>query len=79
MDTRIHEDRALFNTANKALGFLITLGEALAYVLSGQYGDVRDLGAVTAILLVVQLTFAGVIVLVLDDLLSKGYGLGSGA
>jgi len=78
VDTRIHEDRALFNTANKALGFLITLGEALAYVLSGQYGDVRDLGAVTAILLVVQLTFAGVIVLVLDDLLSKGYGLGSG-
>ena len=71
-------DRRLFTAANKLLGMLITLGSALAYVLSGMYGDVRDLGAVTAILLVVQLTTAGLIVLTLDDLLSKGYGLGSG-
>jgi len=57
---------------------LITLGEAVAYVVSGMYGDVKDLGAGNAILIIMQLFFAGVIVIVLDELLQKGYGLGSG-
>lgn len=30
--------------AQKLLGVLITLGEAVAYVVSGMYGDVKDLG-----------------------------------
>ena len=59
-------------------GLLITLGEAVAYVLSGMYGDVADLGAGNAILIILQLFFAGVIVIILDELLQKGYGLGSG-
>jgi len=74
----VAEDRRLYNSANKLLGILITLGEAVAYVLSGMYGDVRDLGPVTATLLILQLTMAGLVVLTLDDLLSKGYGLGGG-
>jgi len=57
---------------------LITLGEAVAYVISGMYGDVKDLGAGNAILIIIQLFFAGVIVIILDELLQKGYGLGSG-
>merc|ERR1719163_2783712 len=36
------------------------------------------LGAGNAILIIFQLFFAGVIVLILDELLQKGYGLGSG-
>merc|ERR1712070_1174283 len=42
------------------------------------YGEIRELGGGTAILIIVQLFFAGVIVLLLDELLQKGYGLGSG-
>ncbi|CAI5960803.1 unnamed protein product [Closterium sp. NIES-65] len=42
------------------------------------YGDVRDLGATNAILIIVQLFFAGIIIICLDELLQKGYGLGSG-
>jgi protein transport protein SEC61 subunit alpha len=42
------------------------------------YGEVKDLGAGNAILIIIQLFFAGIIVLVLDELLQKGYGLGSG-
>lgn len=72
------EDRALLNGAQKLLGVLITIGEAVAYVVSGMYGDVRDLGAGNAILIIVQLFFAGIIVICLDELLQKGYGLGSG-
>lgn len=66
------------NGAQKLLGVLITIGEAVAYVLSGMYGDVRDLGAGNAILIIIQLFFAGIIVICLDELLQKGYGLGSG-
>jgi protein transport protein SEC61 subunit alpha len=50
----------------------------VAYVLSGMYGDPRDLGTVTSLLLIGQLFFAGIMVITMDDLLSKGYGLGSG-
>merc|ERR1719388_706078 len=57
---------------------LITMGEAVAYVISVMYGDVKDLGAGNAILIIVQLFIAGIIVLILDELLQKGYGLGSG-
>merc|ERR1711937_655812 len=62
----------------KLFGMLITLGEAVAYVVSGMYGDVKDLGAGNAILIILQLSAAGVVVIVLDELLQKGYGLGSG-
>ena len=33
---------------------LITVGEAVAYVMSGMYGDVRELGAGNALLIIVQ-------------------------
>ncbi|KAJ7297172.1 hypothetical protein O6H91_Y075700 [Diphasiastrum complanatum] len=78
VDNSVKEDRALLNGAQKLLGVMITIGEAVAYVLSGMYGDVRDLGAGNAILIIVQLFFAGIIVICLDELLQKGYGLGSG-
>merc|ERR1712046_552793 len=71
-------DRALFSGAQKLFGILITVGEAVAYVISGMYGDVRELGAGNAILIILQLFVAGIIVIILDELLQKGYGLGSG-
>ena len=56
----------------------MTLGESIAYVSSGVYGSYSQLGLVNASLIVAQLFFAGVLVLLLDELLQKGYGLGSG-
>lgn len=78
VDLSLPADRALFNAASKLLGIIITIGEAVAYVLAGAYGPVSALGATTAVLLILQLFFAGLVVLVLDDLLSKGWGLGGG-
>uniref|UniRef100_A0A6U9L3X0 Translocon Sec61/SecY plug domain-containing protein n=1 Tax=Oxyrrhis marina TaxID=2969 RepID=A0A6U9L3X0_OXYMA len=57
---------------------LMTFGEAVAYVLSGMYGDIREIGAGNAILIILQLFLAGIIVITLDELMQKGYGLGSG-
>jgi protein transport protein SEC61 subunit alpha len=59
-------------------GILITFGEAIAYVFSGMYGEVELIGVTNCLLLIAQLVFAGMIVMILDELLSKGYGLGSG-
>jgi protein transport protein SEC61 subunit alpha len=78
VDNSVKADRDLLNGAQKLLGVLITIGEAVAYVVSGMYGDVRELGAMNAILIIMQLFFAGIIVICLDELLQKGYGLGSG-
>ena len=78
VDQSLNEDRTLFNGMSKLLGILITIGEAIAYVVSGMYGDVREIGAASALLIIGQLFFAGIIVLLLDELLQKGYGLGSG-
>lgn len=78
VNQNIKEDRALFAGAQKLFGILITIGEAIAYVVSGMYGDLNTLGAGNAILIVLQLFFSGMVVLILDELLTKGYGLGSG-
>lgn len=78
VDQRSKEDRELFQGAQKLFGLIITFGEALAYLLSGMYGEVSDLGAVNSILILLQLFFAGVIVILMDELLQKDYGLGSG-
>merc|ERR1712127_562940 len=59
-------------------GMLITMGEAVAYVMSGMYGDLRELGAGNALIIISQLFLAGIMVILLDELLQKGYGLGSG-
>jgi len=42
------------------------------------YGPPSELGLGICVLLVVQLVIAGLIVILLDELLQKGYGLGSG-
>jgi len=78
VNNNVKEDRALFNGAQKLFGILITVGEAVAYVVSGMYGDLGTIGAGNAILIITQLFLAGMVVLILDELLQKGYGLGSG-
>jgi len=78
VDQSLKEDRALFGGAQKLFGMLITMGEAVAYVMSGMYGDLRELGAGNSLLIIMQLFFAGIIVILLDELMQKGYGMGSG-
>jgi protein transport protein SEC61 subunit alpha len=63
------EDRELYQASQKLFGLLITFGEALAYLLSGMYGPVGELGLVRSCLILAQLFFAGFMVLMLDELL----------
>ena len=57
---------------------VITVGQAIVYVMTGMYGVPSELGMGVCLLIVLQLVTAGLIVLLLDELLQKGYGLGSG-
>jgi protein transport protein SEC61 subunit alpha len=78
VDYSVKEDRALFSGAQKLFAMIIAIGQATVSVWSGVYGTPSDIGAGIAILLILQLCFAALITMLLDELLQKGYGLGSG-
>ncbi|MBA7529417.1 Protein translocase subunit SecY [subsurface metagenome] len=69
------EDRALFTAATKIFAILLTGVQAGAYLLGGVYGS---LDLITSIIVFIQLLFAGVVLLLLDEMLQKGWGIGSG-
>src|SRR3569623_870217 len=62
----------------KVLSLIICICEAFAYVWSGAYGELSTLGTGNALFIIFQLVFAGIIVIMLDEMIQKGYGLGSG-
>jgi len=69
------EDRSLFTTASKTFSIILTGVQASAYLIGGMYGP---LAGTTAIVVFLQLIAAGIIVLLLDELVQKGWGFGSG-
>ena len=77
-DPNIKEDRILFEQTTKFVAIIITLGQAIAYVFNGVYGPVNLIGNFNIILLISQLVIGGIIIILLDELLSNNYGLISG-
>lgn len=53
-------------------GMVITVGQAIVYVMTGLYGDPAEIGIGICFLIVLQLVVAGLIVLLLDELLQVG-------
>ena len=77
VDQNVREDKELFDGAQKLIGIFIAFGQAFAYTWSGMYGDLNEMGAGNAILIVIQLTGASIITILLDDMMTKGYGIGN--
>ena len=69
------EDRSLFTTASKVFSIILTGVQASAYIIGGMYGS---LPGTIAIIVFLQLIAAGIIVLLMDELVQKGWGFGSG-
>jgi preprotein translocase SecY subunit len=69
------QDRSLFTSASKVFSIVLTGVQAAAYLLSGMYGT---LGFQITIVIFLQLIAAGLVVMLLDELIQKGWGLGSG-
>ncbi|MCW4001086.1 MAG: preprotein translocase subunit SecY [Candidatus Bathyarchaeota archaeon] len=72
------EDRGLFTSASKVFSIILTAVQGGAYILSGMYGTLDELGFGVIIVIFVQLLAAGIIVMLMDELVQKGWGLGSG-
>ena len=75
LDMSDSADRAIFGSATKLLTFIVIVGESLAYIYGGALGS---LGQTQALIVFVQLFVASVLVLLLDELIQKGWGIGSG-
>ncbi len=69
------DDRSMFTSASKVLAVVMTIFEASAFLIGGTYGA---LPISTQIVILLQLVGAGIVVMLLDELLQKGWGLGSG-
>lgn len=75
IDQNNKEEKELINLLQKFLSIIIAIFEAIAYVFSGMYGDIETIGAFKAVLIIIQLVAASILVQLLDEILSKGYGL----
>jgi len=76
VDFKKPEDRALFTSATKILTIIIILVESSALIAGGAFGV--GLTSTTILILLAQLLFAGIVVMLLDELVQKGWGIGSG-
>ena len=69
------DDRSLFTTASKVFSIILTGVQASAYIIGGMYGDLLP---TVAVIVFLQLIASGIIVLLMDELVQKGWGFGSG-
>ena len=76
LDFKKPDDRALFAAGTKMLAILVTFAESVAFMIGGSFGT--GLPTATAIVIIIQLLIGGIMVILLDELVQKGWGLGSG-
>jgi len=74
-DSSDPDDRSLFTGASKVLSIVMTGAQASAYLIGGLFGnlDVRQ-----SIIIFLQLLVAGIVIMLLDEMIQKGWGIGSG-
>lgn len=77
-DASIKEERILYEQSIKFFAIILTFGQAIGFVIKGVYGPVNLIGVFHSILLIAQLVIGGIIIIILDEILSVGYGLISG-
>jgi preprotein translocase SecY subunit len=74
-DSSNPDDRSMMTAASKFLALVMTIVSAVAFVVGGAYGTLTPL---MGMLVIIQLLSAGVLLMLMDELLQKGWGLGSG-
>jgi preprotein translocase SecY subunit len=72
------EDRSLFTSASKVFAIVLTGVQASAYIIGGMFGTSAQQMGPIAVIIFLQLIAAGIIVQLLDELVQKGWGFGSG-
>jgi preprotein translocase subunit SecY len=74
----LSEDRMAFQGLQKLFAFVFAFAQSVFFVAAGIYGSPASIGLLNSVLIVIQLFGAAVIVILLDEMLQKGHGLGSG-
>jgi preprotein translocase subunit SecY len=72
------EERSLYTGAQKVMSVIMTIIEAVAFLIGGTYGKPEDLQLTGQIAIIAQLLAAGLIIILIDEMVQKGWGLGSG-
>lgn len=68
-------DRSAYTSLNKIFAIIFTVFEAAAYLVGGAFGSVTT---TSFLLILAQLIVVGILVILMDELIQKGWGLGSG-
>lgn len=69
------DDRALFTGGQKVIAMFMTAFQSIAYIVGQAYGA---LSPNMAVIVFLQLFTSGIVVIMMDELVQKGWGLGSG-
>jgi preprotein translocase SecY subunit len=73
------EDRSLFTTASKIFSIIMIGIQSSAYLIGGVYNPAEGaLSPTVSFVIFIQLMIAGLVLMLLDELLQKGWGIGSG-
>lgn len=74
----VKEDKILVDSLQKLIALIMTVGQSIVQISSGYYGAPKSIGYCYCAILFIQLVVSGIIVILLDELLQKCYGLGNG-
>lgn len=77
IDMRSKGNREAFALTQKVVTLFISLIMAVVGLTCGQFGPLEYLGYPTRVLIALQLLGASLMVILLDDMLQKGHGLGN--
>lgn len=77
-DFTVKEDKILYDSFQKLISLVLTVGQALVQIITGFYGPYESLSTASCCLIILQLVLSGIMVILLDELLQKGYGIGNG-
>ncbi|MEM0118615.1 MAG: preprotein translocase subunit SecY [Conexivisphaerales archaeon] len=74
------EDRSAFTAFNKVFTVAFIIAEAILYTLSGYLRGPNgaQLSALTSLIVIIQLVAASMVVFMLDQMIQRGWGFGSG-
>lgn len=75
VDFQNPDDRSIFTSATKLLTIIVIVVEASAYLIGGLFGTISPSASIAIFF---ELFAASVIVMLLDELVQKGWGIGSG-
>ncbi|ORE00306.1 SC61A [Hepatospora eriocheir] len=78
VDSSVYEDKLLSDCFQKIITLLVTFIQGFIQVYAGYYGPSDKIPFINKFIIFFQLICSGVMIILLDELLQKGYGYGNG-